>query len=282
LYASFEDPDGNSLKLVESDDLSRELDEQRRTIAEKIELERRASQELDFAKQVQARLFPQCLPQLSSLDYAGLCLQARAVGGDYYDFLSSGPQRLGLVLGDISGKGMAAALLMANLQANLRSQYATGWEQPNQLLQSVNRLFYQNTIESAYATLFFADYDDQEHRLRYANCGHYSPFLLRSSGDVERLASTGTVLGLFEKLDCDVEERELAPGDSLVLFTDGVTESYDAQGEEFGEDRLIKTLRQNLSLPTTKLLASIVDDVRAFSVQEQHDDITLIVAKCTA
>ena len=280
LYASFEDPDGNSLKLVESDDLSRELDEQRRTLAEKIEQERRSSQELEFAKQVQARLFPQSLPQLNSLDYAGLCLQARAVGGDYYDFLSFGPERLGLVLGDISGKGMAAALLMANLQANLRSQYATGWEQPNQLLQSVNRLFYQNTIESAYATLFFAEYDDRAHRLRYANCGHYSPLLLRSGGKVERLESTGMVLGLFEKFECDVDETQLQPGDTLVLYTDGVTESYDTLGEEFGEDRLIDSLRRNLAMPTNSLLTSVVDDVRAFSPHEQHDDITLIVAKC--
>ena len=281
LYASFEDLDGNSLKLVESDDLTHELDEQRRTLAEKAEQERRSAQELDFAKQVQARLFPQSLPKLHSLDYAGLCLQARSVGGDYYDFLSCGPQRLGLVLGDISGKGMAAALLMANLQANLRSQLSTGWNGPTQLLESVNRLFYENTIASAYATLFFAEYDDRLRRLRYANCGHYAPLLLRSNGEVERLDSTGTVIGLFEKLECDVDERQLKPGDTLVLFTDGVTESCDPQGEEFGEERLLNSLRRNLALPTDRLLTSVVDEIRAFSPFEQHDDITLIVARCT-
>jgi serine phosphatase RsbU (regulator of sigma subunit) len=281
LYASLEDPDGNSLKLVESDDLTHELDEQRRTLAEKAEQERRSAQELDFAKQVQARLFPQSLPKLHSLDYAGLCLQARSVGGDYYDFLSCGPQRLGLVLGDISGKGMAAALLMANLQANLRSQLSTGWNGPTQLLESVNRLFYENTIASAYATLFFAEYDDRLRRLRYANCGHYAPLLLRSNGEVERLNSTGTVIGLFEKLECDVDERQLKPGDTLVLFTDGVTESCDPQGEEFGEERLLDSLRRNLALPTDRLLTSVVDEIRAFSPFEQHDDITLIVARCT-
>ena len=202
------------------------------------------------------------------------------MGGDYYDFLSCGPERLALVLGDISGKGMAAALLMANLQANLRSQYAARWNAPNQLLQSVNQLFYQNTIESAYATLFFAEYDDRMHRLRYANCGHYSPLLLTANGKVERLESTGTVLGLFEKLECDVEEKQLQSGDTLVLYTDGVTESYDTNGEEFGEDRLVDTLRRNLALPTERLLRSVVDEVRAFSPHEQHDDVTLIVAKC--
>jgi serine phosphatase RsbU (regulator of sigma subunit)/predicted enzyme related to lactoylglutathione lyase len=281
LYASLEDPDGNSIKLVESDDLSRELDAERRTLAENIEQERRAAQELEFAKQVQARLFPQSLPQLKSLDYAGLCIQARQVGGDYYDFLNLGPQRLGLVLGDISGKGMAAALLMANLQANLRSQYATAWDEPKQFLQSVNRLFYQNTIESAYATLFFADYEDKGHRLRYANCGHYSGLLFRAAGQLERLDSTGTVLGLFDEWDCDFHETRIQRGDTLVLYTDGVTESFDGYGREFGEDRLVDTLRPNLSLPTERMLASVVDEVRAFSPHEQHDDITLIAAKCT-
>jgi serine phosphatase RsbU (regulator of sigma subunit) len=280
LFASLEDLDGNSLKLVESDDLSRELDAERKSLAEKIEKERRTAQELEFARQVQARLFPQSLPQLKSLDYAGLCIPAREVGGDYYDFLSLGPQRLGLVLGDISGKGMPAALLMANLQANLRSQYATAWEEPTQFLESVNRLFYQNTIESAYATLFFAEYDDRVRRLRYANCGHYSALLLRTAGRLERLDSTGTVLGLFDEWKCDFEETQLQLGDTLVLYTDGVTESFDGRGEEFGEERLIATLRRNLSLPTHRLLASVVDEVRAFSPQEQHDDLTLIVAKC--
>jgi serine phosphatase RsbU (regulator of sigma subunit) len=281
LFASLEDPDGNSLKLVESDDLSQSLDEQRRTLAERAEQERRSAQELEFAKQVQARLFPQSLPKLNSRDYAGLCLQARSVGGDYYDFLSYGAQRMGLVLGDISGKGMAAALLMANLQANLRSQCATGWNGPSELLQSVNRLFYENTIDSAYATLFFAEYDDRSRRLRYANCGHYPPLLLRNSGAVERLESTGTVIGLFENLNCDVEERELQPGDTLVLFTDGVTESCDMHGEEFGEGRLLETLGRSLSEPTDRLLRSVVNEIQTFSPFEQHDDITLIVAKCT-
>jgi serine phosphatase RsbU (regulator of sigma subunit) len=281
LYASLEDLDGNSLKLVESDDLSREIDTERKSLAEKIEQERRAAQELEFAKQVQTRLFPQCLPQLKSLDYAGLCIPAREVGGDYYDFLSLGPQRLGLVLGDISGKGMPAALLMANLQANLRSQYATAWDEPRQFLQSVNRLFYQNTIDSAYATLFFAEYDDHAHRLRYANCGHYSALLLRVGGRLERLDSTGTVLGLFNEWKCEFDERQLRLGDTLVLYTDGVTESFNVHGQEFGEDRLVDTLRRNLVLPSQRLLASVVDEVRVFSCNEQHDDMTLIAAKCT-
>ena len=136
----FEDPDGNAFGLEGFDEVKRSLESRRRTQAEKLEAERRATQELEIAKQVQARLFPQIRPQLKTVDYAGTCLQARQVGGDYFDFLNLGPQRLGLIIGDVSGKGIAAALLMANLQASLRSQLSMASDQPQALLRSVNRL----------------------------------------------------------------------------------------------------------------------------------------------
>jgi serine phosphatase RsbU (regulator of sigma subunit) len=267
---------------VDSDEMSREIEAQRHAIAHKLESERRAAQELEIAKQVQARLFPQSRPVLTSLDYAGICIQARHVGGDYYDFLALGQQRLGLLVGDIAGKGIAAALLMANLQANLRSQFALAREQPRLLLQSVNRLFYQSTADSAYATFFFADYDDHGQRLRYANCGHLPALLLRDDGTLEKLHSTGTVLGLFEDWDSPTEECQLYPGDTFVLYTDGVTESFNDAAEEFGEQRLIQALQQSRELSANGLLAFLVEEIQKFSPHEQHDDITLIVAKCTA
>jgi serine phosphatase RsbU (regulator of sigma subunit) len=280
VFTRFEDIDRNSFSLVSFDEVSQALDLQRRTTAEKLELERRAAQELEIAKQVQARLFPQTLPPLATLDYAGVCIQARAVGGDYYDFLDFGGKRLGMVIGDIAGKGIAAALLMANLQANLRSQCAIALDQPERLLRSVNQLFYENTIDSAYATLFFAEYDDGARRLRYANCGHLCALLLRSDDSVERLHSTSTVLGLFKEWDCSIAERRLFAGDTLALYTDGITESFNAAEEEYGEQRLIEALRRQRGLSSQASLGSIVDDVRQFSPCEQHDDITLIVAKC--
>lgn len=279
MFTSFEDVDGNSYALVGSDDMSREIEAQRRAISEKLESERRAVQELEIAKQVQARLFPQTLPSLRSLDYAGMCIQARQVGGDYYDFLDLGRERLGLVIGDISGKGIAAALMMANLQANLRSQCAIAVDQPQRLLRSVNQLFYENTTDNAYATFFFAEYDDRTQRLRYANCGHLSALLLRSDGAVERLESTCTVLGLFKEWDCSMGANQLRSGDTLALYTDGVTESFNDAGEEFGEERLIKAMRQRRESSSQDLLAAIVDDVQRFSHHQQSDDITLIVAK---
>jgi serine phosphatase RsbU (regulator of sigma subunit)/catechol 2,3-dioxygenase-like lactoylglutathione lyase family enzyme len=281
-YTQFEDPDGNGFGLEGFDEVRRSLELRRQEHAEKLEAERRAAHELDIAKQVQARLFPQIQPQLKTMEYAGVCLQARQVGGDYFDFLSLGPQRLGMIIGDVSGKGIAAALLMANLQASLRSQSALAFDQPEALLRSVNRLFYDNTGEAAYASLFFADYDDLSRRLRYANCGHLSGLLLRPDGKVEQLGSTSTLLGLFRDWDCSLCEQELSPGDVLALYTDGVTEACNARGEEFGERNLIDALQQHRELPCQALLTTIVDEVRQFSPQEQHDDITAIVAKCRA
>jgi serine phosphatase RsbU (regulator of sigma subunit)/predicted enzyme related to lactoylglutathione lyase len=279
IFTAFEDVDGNTFALVGWDEVSLEIEAQRRAVAEKLESERRAAQEMGIAKQVQARLFPQTLPPLRTLDYAGLCIQARQVGGDYYDFLNLGRDRLGLVIGDVSGKGIAAALMMANLQANLRSQCAIAVDHPRGFLRSVNRLFYENTTDNAYATLFFAEYDDGAKRLRYANCGHLSALLLRGDGALERLDSTSTVLGLFNEWDCRMGESRLFAGDTLALYTDGVTESFNEAGEEFGEERLVEALRRRRGLSSQALIAAIVAELRRFSPYEQSDDITLIIAK---
>ena len=282
VFTRFEDIDRNSFALVSFDEMTQAVEAQRRAEAEKLEAERRAGQELEIARQVQARLFPQSFPSLKTLDYAGVCIQARQVGGDYYDFLNLGQGRLGLVLGDISGKGIAGAPLMANLQANLRSLCAIAVDEPQRLLRSVNQLFYDNTPDNAYATLFFAEYHDQAQRLRYANCGHLSALLLRGNDTLERLDSTATVLGLFKEWECSIGECHLFSGDTIAFYTDGITESPNPRGEEFGEQRLSDGLRRHRALSSQDLLAAIVDEVRRFSPAEQYDDMTLIIAKCRA
>ncbi|PYQ02669.1 MAG: hypothetical protein DMF82_15405 [Acidobacteria bacterium] len=279
VFARFRDVDGNTFSLVSFDEVTHAVEAERRAAADKLEAERRAAHELAIARQVQARLFPQSRPALGSLDYAGACLPAQAVGGDYYDFLSLGPDRLGLVIGDVMGKGMAAALLMANLQANLRSQVAFAIDEPGRLLKSVNHLFCENAPEGAFASLFFADYHDLTGGLRYVNCGHLSALLLRRDGTVDRLAPTSTVLGLFPQWECSVGESHLEPDDLLALYTDGVTEAFDDAGQEFGEERLVDALRRHRDRPPESLLASLVDEVRSFSPHEQNDDLTLIVAR---
>jgi sigma-B regulation protein RsbU (phosphoserine phosphatase) len=249
------------------------------SIAERMEAERRAAHEVEIARDVQSKLFPQRMPPLATLEYAGACVQARVVGGDYYDFLDLGPGRLGIVLADISGKGIAGALLMANLQANLRSQYALALEDLPRLLESVNRLFYENTPDDRFATLFFADFADEGRTLRYVNCGHNPPLLLRADGKLERLAATATVLGMFRDWKCEVVETGLQPGDTLVMYTDGVSEAANAGGEEFGEKRLVDTVRALAGRCAPSMLDGIVAAVEQFSGGIQADDLTLVVAR---
>jgi len=169
---------------------------------------------------------------------------------------------------------------MANLQANLRSQCAIALHRPEHFLESVNRLFYENTADSDYATLFFGAYDGETRLLRYANCGHLCGLVLRGDDALERLDSTATVLGLFPEWDCEIAECPLRPGDALAIYTDGITESWNDAGEEFGERRLIEALRRYRTAAPEAIVASVVEEVRRFSPHEQHDDITLIVAKC--
>ena len=279
VFTHFKDLDGNSFALVGFDEVSRDIEAQRRALEEKAEGERHARQELEIAKQVQARLFPQTLPPIRTIEYAGTCIQARQVGGDYYDFLDFGGGRFGMIVGDIAGKGMAAALLMANLQANLRIQCAMASDHLERLLRSVNRVFYENSTDSAYATLFFAEYDDERERLRYANCGHLPALLFRKDGTVEKLESTATVLGMFGEWDCLVEERRLFAGDVLAVYTDGITESCNDAGQEFGEERLIEAIRRHRHLSAQDIIAAVVNEVQQYSSSEQYDDITLILAK---
>lgn len=276
----FEDVDGNTFALVSLDEVSKAVEAQRRAAAQKLEADRRAAYELEVAKEVQSRLFPQLLPACRTLEYAGACIQARQVGGDYFDFLSLGPDKLGLVIGDIAGKGMPAALLMANLQANLRSQCSMATADPGKFFESINQLFYDNTGGNSYATLFFAEYCDRERRLRYVNCGHLSGLLMRNDGSVKPLESTCTVLGLFPEWECSVDECALSGGDILALYTDGITEASNEAGDDFGEVGLLASMKRYKDLPAKQMVSSVLSEVQAFSPHEQHDDITLLVAKC--
>jgi serine phosphatase RsbU (regulator of sigma subunit) len=279
VFCRFEDPDGNPFMLVGFDEMTQAIEARRRAVAAYEEGQRRARQELEIAKQVQARLFPQRVPPIPTLDYAGVCLQARSVGGDYYDFLDLGNERVALVIGDIAGKGIAAALLMANLQANLRSQCVNAVEHPERVLNLVNRLLFESTVAGAYATLLFAEFDHGTGCVRFANCGHVPALVVRRDGSIERLDSTCTVLGMFEDWQCAMAESRMNSGDVLALYTDGVTESFNEAQEEFGEDRLIEALQRNCRLSAQELAAAVVDEVAQFSGKEQFDDITLIIAK---
>lgn len=249
------------------------------TIRKQAEPLRRRRSELEIAANVQQKLFPRKTRRLRTLDYAGHCLPAREVGGDYYDFLDVAAGALGFVLGDVSGKGVPAALLMANLQACFRSQTVEALAHPAALLSAVNHHFFESTAAEHFATLIFAVYDDAARRVRYVNCAHCPPLLLRASGELERLDSTATMLGAFAQWECAEAEAELRPGDTLLLYSDGVTEAGADSGDEYGEARLAHTLRANRALPAEALVEAIVGDVNQFSAASRSDDVTVVALR---
>lgn len=248
-------------------------------IRKQADSERRRQSELDIAATVQQKLFPRAARPLRTVDYAGHCVAARGVGGDYYDFLELGQDSLGFVLADVSGKGIPAALLMANLQACFRTQAAAGSRNPAELLDAVHRHFYSSTGSDRFATLFFGSYDDRTRRMRYANCGHCAPLLLRANGELARLDPTATMLGAFEDWNCVEEQVSLAPGDTLLLYSDGVTEAANAAGDEFGEERLLRTLRESQASTAADLVRRVVDAVSAFSDASLADDVTVVALR---
>jgi len=256
-------------------------------IRKQADTERGRRSELEIAATVQQKLFPRAARRLRTIDYAGRCVAARGVGGDYYDFLDlgegPGESAMGFVLADVSGKGVPAALLMANLQACFRTQAASGVRQPVELLEAVHKHFYSSTGSDRFATLFFGSYDDRTRRLRYANCGHCAPLLLRAGGELTMLEQTAPMLGAFEEWSCIEEEVSLAPGDTLLLYSDGVTEAANPAGDEFGEHRLARTLRENSGLrgcvAPNDLVGEIVNAVSRFSEAALVDDVTVVAIR---
>jgi len=235
--------------------------------------------EMETARRVQTRLLRRRIPQMENLAWGGCYFPAGEIGGDYYDFIHLGLRRVGLALGDISGKGVPAALMMASLQAILRSHSPSMADDLPRLLRSVNRLFCDCTGESDFASLFFGDYHDAARCLRYVNCGQTPPLLVHRDFSVDRLTSTATVLGMFPDWNCTVSAVELVPGDTLLLFTDGVTEAMNESGEEFGEGRLLDALRASRHAALGALVHEMAAAVRKFSGNHPKDDVTLLVAR---
>jgi sigma-B regulation protein RsbU (phosphoserine phosphatase) len=231
--------------------------------------------DLVVARRVQAELLPRERPPLETLEYAGLCLQAGAVGGDLYDFLPLGRGHVAFLLADASGKGVGAALLMAHLQALLRSQASRALDDLSGFLADVNAQFLASTAPEHYATLFFGVYDDAARLLRYVNCGHNPPLIV-GAGGAERLMPTAPVLGVLPEWRAAVAETRLAPGDLLLLFSDGVTEAGRTSDDELGEARLVEAMRARRRLPLGELLSGLVGVVEAHAGGAHEDDLTLV------
>ncbi|HUB31743.1 MAG TPA: SpoIIE family protein phosphatase [Bryobacteraceae bacterium] len=247
-------------------------------IAARIDGERRAAREMEIARDVQARLLPQGAPRLKTLECGARCIQARAVGGDYYDFLDLGGDSAGLVLADVSGKGVHAALLVAHLQACLRTAAAMMPRDPVAILRQANQMLYRSTAAQHFATLFFGIYDDAAHELLYVNCGHNPPIWLRADGSVGRLEATATVIGAFDRWDGSAGRARLESGDLLAIFSDGITEAPRGE-EDFGERRLIEELRACSRSPVDVMISAVLHRVQDFSQGVQADDLTLLLAR---
>jgi phosphoserine phosphatase RsbU/P len=253
-------------------------------IAVEISRREKLNREIEIAREVQERLFPQRLPEIAGLDYFGRCRTALGVGGDYYDFLALSDGKLGVALGDVSGKGIAAALTMASLQASLRAEAMRAGNDIAGLITRVNAMLYDASTEDRYATLFYAQYDPATHRLSYVNAGHCPPILLRSAaknGAVQRFDQAGgTVVGLLP--DCVYEQAEvsLAPGDLLVIYTDGFSEAMNPNLEEWGEKRLLNAVSTCNGLPAKDSITKIMQAADAFaSGAPQSDDMTLVILR---
>lgn len=274
-------------------------------IAEQKEKERLQS-ELEIAHEVQAQLFPQAISGTRTLELYGICQPARIVSGDYYDFLSMSSDQVGIAVGDISGKGISAALLMAAIHSAVRayqqeafvsvraaSGYATGRPvesvtthvappSPSQLLWLLNRHLYQTTQPEKYATLFLGFYDGDRRRLTYSNAGHLAPIILGQDGSVRRLEAGGMVVGLFDNMEYTEETVDLYPGDIFIGFSDGMTEPENEFGE-FGEDRLMETIAAHRNLSLDRISAQAIAAVQDWiGSTEQPDDITLVLARPVA
>lgn len=272
--------------------------------------EERLRRELTLASEVQRRLFPERPPALGPLDLCGVCYPAQGVGGDYYDFLDLGEGRVGLAVADVAGKGISAALLMSIVQASLRSQARSADAALTELVASMNRLLYRSTARNSFASFFYARFDAGSSRLTYVNAGHNPPLLVRSGGGaeapggfrgralaraggvaveeiapaeaetVEFLTSGGIVLGATEHASYEQASLRFAPGDVLVAYTDGVTEAWSPEGEEFGEERLRQAVVSASRLPAREIADRVVLRVREWCREApQADDLTLVVAR---
>ncbi len=237
---------------------------------------KRAAGDWEEAKRTQLGFLPKEIPQIPGCEFSGAWLPMHGIGGDYFDVISLDANRFAFTIADVAGKGIAAALLMSNLQATVRG-LAVQDLPPANLAEQLNRIISKNTASDRFITFFYAVFDAQSRRLLYSNGGHNAPIVLRRDGSIDRLSSGGQALGIFEEERYEQEEITLAEGDRLALFTDGITEASDGTEEEFGEARLLEILQQSRSLSAAEIQKIVLSRVAEFSGEKFQDDATLVL-----
>jgi sigma-B regulation protein RsbU (phosphoserine phosphatase) len=248
---------------------------------ERLAAQERLERDVRIAQEVQARLFPQMLPRSANLELHGVCRPARGVAGDYYDFVDLGPGRVGIAVGDVAGKGISAALLMASLQGALRSRSALFPDgPPAETSRFINAQLHARTDPRRFATFFWGVFDEERGSLAYVNAGHNPPMLLKRDGTIERLRAGGPPLGVFPDAHYEQASTELAADDTLLIFSDGVTQAPDPRDEEFGEARLESVLRAAAELPAAAICDAVLSAVFEFqSGAPQEDDMTVVAGR---
>jgi phosphoserine phosphatase RsbU/P len=265
--------------LASQTGLALEVSELARSLASEAAQRERNNREMEIAREVQERLFPQEMPELPGAKIAGFCRPALGVGGDYYDVIDLGDGRVGLAVGDVSGKGISAALLMASLRASLRGVTLDSPRDFAKLMHQVNRLVYEASASNRYATFFFASYDPATRALDCVNAGHNPPVVLRGSETI-RLEADGPVVGLLPFAPYTEQTMTLEPGDLLILYTDGISEAMTKDDEEWGEERMIESARASLYKSASEVLDDLFVAADKFTAgAPQHDDMTLLVLK---
>jgi phosphoserine phosphatase RsbU/P len=259
--------------------LALEISDLAHSLARQATERERIEREIEIAREVQERLYPQEIPIIPGLTLAGACRPAQGVGGDYYDVIQLDDGRLGLALGDVSGKGISAALLMASLRASLRGMTMDGPRDLAKLMHKVNRLVYEASATNRYATFFFATYDPATCELRYVNAGHNPPLILRG-GSTLWLDGGGPVVGLLTDAAYEEHHLTLKPGDLLLAYTDGISEAMTRTDEEWGEERMVKAVIRKPESHASEILKGLFAAADAFAAgAPQHDDMTLLLMK---
>jgi len=238
-------------------------------------------EQMRLARDIQMKLLPASAPEIEGYQIAGISVAAQEVGGDYYDFIPVNSDRLAICLGDVSGKGIPAAMLMSNLQATLRGQSLTNVT-PKECLSRANTLLFHSTDLQKFATVFYGFLDFKKHKLTYTNGGHDDPILFVNGKEPQRLSAGGTVLGFVEQFDYTEETISLNPGDFFIIYSDGITEAMNLQDEEFGEKRLINKIQELKDSSPQELINKILKSVNEHvGSAPQMDDMTLVVIKRT-
>lgn len=236
-------------------------------------------EEMRMARDIQLHLLPDSTPEIDGFQISTANIPAKSVGGDYLDFISLSENRLGFCVGDITGKGMPAAMLMANLQATLRS-HAIMYEDCIKCLHGTNNLLYRSTEPTKFATLFYGILDHKNATIQYSNGGHDAPLLIRNNEEPILLDSTGLLLGVIEESQYEMKTLSLQPGDLLLIYSDGITEAMNSQSEAYGIDRLKEQATSNSISSSKKILDAILQDVKGHADgAAQSDDITLMIIK---